>query len=319
MSNTLKRCKPLTSLPLTAGLTDRLVQITERPPAQTYIMEGADDALRFETAEALAAGLLCHDPKDGACGRCPSCRYMEAGTHADCRFLPEERSDKRIPVDTVRREVMADVIMAPQLGTRKVYVIAGDKLNEQGQNALLKTLEEPPAGVFFLVTAPKAEHLLPTLRSRSTVISLLRKGELSGDNSGLAAATPEEAADYAAKQAKIRNFVLRLPARTIAQLLTDDLKWLEQFKEDPELFHSRAKLVLRDLLVLAAGQSEALSEAADRSLYSGHLRQHRPSTNALAKQSEVLDTWLQRLRGNANFEINSCALLLAWRKEYPYG
>lgn len=317
MLSTLKRCKPLISLPLAPKLTERLIQISENPPAQTFIIEGAGDTLRHETALALAAALLCHEPKDGACGHCPSCRYMEAGTHADYRMLPADPTDKRIPVDDVRREIMADVIMAPQLGTRKAYQISGDKLNEQGQNALLKTLEEPPPGSFFLLTVAKSDHLLPTLRSRSAIISLILQGEETAEQ--MDDASREKAEETAAKQLEIRNFVLRLPARRISELLTDDLRWLEQFKDDPDLFHKRSKLVLRDLLIMSSNRPEALIDAEARGIYTSYVKQYRPSIDALARQSEQVDEWLRRLNGNANYEINSCALLLAWRKEYPYG
>ena len=220
-------------------------------------------------------------------------------------------------MEDVRKEVMADVLMAPQLGSRKVYQMDADKLNEQGQNALLKTLEEPPAGVFFILTVSSTEQLLPTLLSRSALISLAAP---SGDAATQSAGEDEDArrAQEQAQQ-EIRNFVLRLPERSMAQLLTDDVQWMDKYKKDAKRFHRQAKQVLRDLLVITVGEGDYADEKTDYGLYTTYIRQHRPHPRSLTKQSRQLDEWLTRVEGNANYEMNSCALLLAWRKEYPYG
>jgi DNA polymerase-3 subunit delta' len=94
---------------------------------------------------------------------------MAGGVHPDYRELELQEKEKVIPVDAVRQRIGADLYHQPQLGMRKVYLVDADALNEQGQNALLKSLEEPPPYAIFLLTALSARHLLPTIVSRAVV------------------------------------------------------------------------------------------------------------------------------------------------------
>ncbi len=144
--------------------------LTGQPGARLYIHRTQGESARTRLARALAAALLCERPgRDGACGRCPSCRYMAGGVHPDYRELELQEKEKVIPVDAVRQRIGADLYHQPQLGMRKVYLVDADALNEQGQNALLKSLEEPPPYAIFLLTALSARHLLPTIVSRAVV------------------------------------------------------------------------------------------------------------------------------------------------------
>ncbi|HHX37661.1 MAG TPA: hypothetical protein GX717_06750, partial [Clostridiaceae bacterium] len=103
-------------------------------------------------------------------------RLFEARTHPDYRELLQPAPGKMIPVDSVR-EVVADVEMLPQLGRYKVYLLEGDGLNEAGQNALLKTLEEPPGYAIFLLTVSGQNRLLETVSSRGVEIHLTRNND----------------------------------------------------------------------------------------------------------------------------------------------
>lgn len=118
----------------------------------------------------LAAALLC-SAANAPCGLCRDCRKMAAGIHPD--FIPvlRENSDSGKPkanllVDQIRA-MTADAAVAPNEAERKVYYIPeADLMNPQAQNALLKSLEEPPGHAAFLLCAASAENLLPTIRSR---------------------------------------------------------------------------------------------------------------------------------------------------------
>ena len=141
---------------------DRLRSLLISFTTRFLILSGPPGIGKKTMANELARVLLCPasgehplpaygeqpNDKEIAAISCASCRYFAAGTHPDSISLFPEKEGKIIPVDEVRKAVVNDVIQFPQLGERKVYVLDGDALNEQAQNALLKTFEEPPVYLF---------------------------------------------------------------------------------------------------------------------------------------------------------------------------
>ena len=106
-----------------------------------------------------------------ACGECTNCALLKAGTHPDIHWLTVEDQKKQVSVDSVRA-LAESVLKTPQVANIKVCMIdPADALNESSANALLKLLEEPPSGSFFLLVSDHFERLLPTIRSRCRVES----------------------------------------------------------------------------------------------------------------------------------------------------
>ena len=130
----------------------------------------------------LAAGLLCDDPDPAArpCRACRGCRLVERGRHPDVhRLAPAGPGDQiRIgsrdrPEDGTVRRLAADlVLMAVEGGARIAIIERADRLTDDAQTALLKTLEEPPPGVSIILCADDEDRLLPTVRSRAARIRL---------------------------------------------------------------------------------------------------------------------------------------------------
>ncbi len=161
-----------------SALKTRLGSILQGEPGHAYVFSGPAGIGKMTFARELAKALLCTRPgPDGACGQCQSCRHFEHQVHPDFRLLQLEPKDKTIKVERIRHVVSADLPLRPQLGSRKVYLIEADYLNEQGQNALLKSLEEPPDYITFILTANGPERLLPTILSRVTLLALHRYSE----------------------------------------------------------------------------------------------------------------------------------------------
>lgn len=139
---------------------------------------------KLEFARALARGLLCEAPQpDGAaCGRCSACVWFEAGSHPDFRQIEpasesadgEEGAKKAsvIVVDQIR-EISDFVNLTSHRGGAKVVLVQpAEALNVNSANALLKSLEEPPARTHFLLVAHRPHQILATVKSRCQQVLL---------------------------------------------------------------------------------------------------------------------------------------------------
>ncbi len=134
-----------------------------------YLICGPQGAGKHTLARLLAAAVLCRSA-DKPCLSCPACRKVMADTHPDM-ITVEEPEKKTLSVDAVRR-MRADVYVQPNEADKKIYLLP-QELRVEGQNALLKILEEPPAYGVFILLADNPEKLLPTVRSRCTELKLL--------------------------------------------------------------------------------------------------------------------------------------------------
>ena len=130
----------------------------------------------------LAAGLLCtaEDRVVRPCRACRACRLVAGGTHQDLHRLVPEGPGRQVrigdpsdPDPGTIRHLIREMARLPVEGRHRVAVIEGaHRMNEDAQNALLKTLEEPPAGATLILCADEPERLLPTVRSRAATLRL---------------------------------------------------------------------------------------------------------------------------------------------------
>ena len=134
-----------------------------------YLIAGPEGSGKHTLAGLIAAAALCREAEK-PCGACPSCRKLREGNHPDF-ITVEDPEHKNVAVKLVR-EYRADIFVMPNESDRKVYLFPQD-LGPEGQNALLKVLEEPPEYALFLILTDNAEKLLPTVRSRCRELKLL--------------------------------------------------------------------------------------------------------------------------------------------------
>ena len=150
-----------------AALKARLGRALVELPGHAFVFIGPEGIGKKSFAREFARALLCDNPNNnGGCGICPSCHYFVLGSHPDYKELLLKEKEKTIKTDVIRKQVCGDVTMLPQISKRKVYFIDADDINEQGQNTLLKTLEEPPEYAVIILAISASQHLLPTILSR---------------------------------------------------------------------------------------------------------------------------------------------------------
>jgi DNA polymerase III subunit delta' len=174
----------------------RLQQLRAHWP-HALLLHGESGIGKFQFAQHLAQGLLCEAPHANGepCGKCPACLWFSQGNHPDYRVvLPEalaslavagnassdasaDKADgdegkktrapsKEIKIEQVRALLDFCALGSHRGGVRVVLLYPAEALNVAAANALLKTLEEPPSGVVFLMVSARIDRLLPTIISR---------------------------------------------------------------------------------------------------------------------------------------------------------
>ena len=134
-----------------------------------YLISGPEGSGKHTLARLLAAAAVCRG-SSRPCLRCPACRKVMENNHPDV-ITVEDPEHKNVAVKLIR-QFRDDVFIRPNEADRKVYLFP-QEMGVEGQNALLKILEEPPAYGVFLLLSDNPEKLLPTVRSRCVELKLL--------------------------------------------------------------------------------------------------------------------------------------------------
>lgn len=135
--------------------------------AQAYLFAGPVGCGKHTAGLALAMALNCQSAPGVGCHQCDSCCKITEGKHPDVRTLAPEGKQNRIPIDTIRKQVIPVLAMPPHEGKARVFLIEeATAMQGPAANALLKTLEEPPANTHFILGSANPVRLLPTIRSR---------------------------------------------------------------------------------------------------------------------------------------------------------
>ena len=149
-----------------------LPRLTGRRLSHAMIVSGPEGSGTHTLAGILAKGLVCSGTGTAPCGVCADCRKAAAGIHPDIITIRPEADKKAINVDQVRR-MRADAHVRPNEAPRKVYILEdADLIQGEGQNAMLKLLEEGPAYAAFILLARNSGALLTTVRSRCEELRL---------------------------------------------------------------------------------------------------------------------------------------------------
>jgi DNA polymerase-3 subunit delta' len=141
--------------------------VDRRRVPQSLLFAGPDGVGKRTTALAMAQALNCPKQAHGdACGTCGTCTRIEKGQFSDV-VLIEKGDEASLKIDVVRARLLEQIGYRPFEGTRRVFIIdPADDLTEQAQDALLKTLEEPPPSAIIVLISAYPDTLLATIRSR---------------------------------------------------------------------------------------------------------------------------------------------------------
>ena len=140
--------------------------------SHAYLLAGEKGSGKKMLAGIFARTLQCEAHGSEPCGKCHSCIQAESGNQPDIIYVTHEKPGS-ISVDDIRTQVNNTVDIKPYQGPYKVYIIPqADMMTPQAQNAILKTIEEPPSYAVFLLLTENAETLLPTINSRCVMLKL---------------------------------------------------------------------------------------------------------------------------------------------------
>ncbi len=160
-------------------LLERLgTSLQQRRQAHAYLLSGPPHVGKMALATNLAQAVNCLEGPGAPCGSCTQCARIAEGRHADIRTLApgqgeEARSARTVIGINEIKEALRRVSLNPYEGSCHVVIIDGaESMSDEAANALLKTLEEPPAQVMFLLLTANETAVLPTVRSRCQTLSL---------------------------------------------------------------------------------------------------------------------------------------------------
>lgn len=320
-----------------------------------YLFTGPPGVGRRTLALALAMAVNCAritpgiTPEDATapCGVCRSCRHIARGIHPDVRVISlasqaaeAERKGTRntsITIETVR-DLKDEAYQRPNEGRTRVYLIAAaEAMNDSSVSALLKVLEEPPPHVLFLLVAPNAEAVLPTIRSRCQPVALhaqpraavagwlacehgaeretaAQVAALSGGRPGRALALLAEPERAAAQTAMVEGFLSMIEAGGIAPFRAIDAlekRW-KSGGDDRSAVLTELDTWLgcwRDALLIAAGQRNLVTHRAQTARLERLATRPLPALHAAIAAVEEAAVRLDR---NVNPRLALEAMVISW-------
>jgi DNA polymerase-3 subunit delta' len=210
--------------------------------SHAYLFCGPPQVGKTVLARTLAQALNCAQP-DAPCGRCSSCSRIARDAHPDVQLVLGKGSGGKLLIEQVRA-LQHDAALSPFEGRYRVFILRRmERATAEACNALLKTLEEPPARVVLLLTGSQRQLLLPTIVSRCQCIELR----------AVTTAVIEQALEARGVEATQAGLIARLSAGRVG--------WAMQAAGDGSLLAQRQQDVDQLFALLAGGRVERLDAA----------------------------------------------------------
>lgn len=304
--------------------------IRDKKPFHAYLFQGEEGVGKEALARTFAAGLQCQsESADKPCRECVSCRQMESGNQPDVIWVTREKAS--LGVDEIREQLCNTMDIKPFSSPYKIYLVPeAEKMTEAAQNALLKTIEEPPEyGIVILMTS-NISALLPTIQSRcltmefrplstAVVESFVKEHcQVPDYQARASAAFAQGNLGKAMRYAKSEDFIERKDhiislLRHVEQMDLSEMlaviKDLGTRKDEVRDYIDLMVLWYRDVLLFKATKDINQLLFQDEASYISREASHR----SYEKIEEILQAFEKakvRLRANVNFDITMELMLL---------
>ena len=304
--------------------------IRDKKPFHAYLFQGEEGVGKEALARTFAAGLQCQsESADKPCKECVSCRQMESGNQPDVIWVTREKAS--LGVDEIREQLCNTMDIKPFSSPYKIYLVPeAEKMTEAAQNALLKTIEEPPEyGIVILMTS-NISALLPTIQSRcltmefrplstAVVESYVKEHcQVPDYQARASAAFAQGNLGKAMRYAKSEDFIERKDhiislLRHVEQMDLSEMlaviKDLGTRKDEVRDYIDLMVLWYRDVLLFKATKDINQLLFQDEASYISREASHR----SYEKIEEILQAFEKakvRLRANVNFDITMELMLL---------
>ena len=291
--------------------------------SHAYIINGEKSSGKEFMASVIAQTLVCEKGGEEPCGECHACKQAASKSHPDIKYITHEKPAS-IGVDDVREQISEDVAIKPYSAPYKVYIVSeAEKMTVQAQNAILKTLEEPPSYAVILLLTTNSGSFLQTIRSRCVELDrkpvkadelkdyLMREVQIPDYKADVCVAFAQgnvgkarEMAmsdDFTAVQNATLNLVKGIRDMDLSEAMSG-IKAMSEYKVDPGDYLDIIAIWYRDVLLFkATGETDQLifreelstiRKVAARSSYEG-----------IEEVLEALKKARIRLNANVNFEV----------------
>lgn len=299
--------------------------------SHAYILNGENGSGKNMLARAFAKALECEAGYGDSCNMCRSCHQFDSGNHPDIKWLRHDKAAS-IGVDDVREQINKDIVIKPYSSQYKIYIIdEAEKMTVQAQNALLKTIEEPPEYAVIIFLTNTLDALLQTVRSRCIIMNLrgvdtnliqqhlMQKYQLPDYQARVCASYAQGNTGKAIMMAtsehfqEMQEFLLRLLKKIDDMEIYEIVSAIHDmsvYKVDIRDLIDLMMVWYRDVLILKA--TGDVNQVVYRDEYK-YLQKKavKSSYEGLNHIMEALDKAKVRLNANVNFDITMEMLLLS--------
>lgn len=298
--------------------------------SHAYIIGGEKGSGKRLISAIFAMTLQCQEHGTEPCQVCTSCRKMLSGNHPDVIYVTHEKPNT-VSIDDIREQLVDDISIKPYESRYKIFIVDdASMMSPQAQNALLKTIEEPPAYAVILLLAENPDILLPTITSRCVTLRLkpvsdeemkdylMHQMHVPDYQAEIEASFAQGNIGKAKKAAESRDFMesveycIRIMKKAKQMEIYELVDAVKQLSSDKKSIYDKLDLFemwFRDVLLFKATKEvdglifkeeiNAISERASTSSYEG-----------IQKIIEAIHVAADRLRANVNFDLTMELLFL---------
>ena len=302
--------------------------------SHAYILTGEAGTGRKSIANAFSMALLCEKGGKEPCMVCHSCKQVLSGNHPDLIYVKHEKPNS-IGVDDIREQINDTIMIRPYSSYYKIYIVdEAEKMTVQAQNALLKTIEEPPSYAVIILITTNQEAFLPTILSRCVQLKLkpLKDFTIKSylvEHLGVAEKEAEICAAFARGNLgkaihlassdefkelyyKMMALVKNVDSMDIVDLM-DRIREIKELNFDISEMLDMLQLWYRDVLMFKVTKDMNLLIFKDEYKTINGMGQN-VGYDGLEKILEAIETCRTRLNANVNMELAMELLLLTMKR-----